>query len=137
MSFVRRPVLVSKCEMTFGPFAAVNGSYSEASASALQNAAGVEYRYNAFPGKAGKGELQMSEIPIVIVAYYFAFFGFVLEHALLFASTAILLWLLLLVPIKVWTKLLSMIHRPIGHATRRHSPYANSHVPRPCGCRLA
>ncbi|MBJ8341327.1 hypothetical protein JGU71_20795 [Antrihabitans sp. YC3-6] len=71
----------------------------------------------------------MSEIPIVIVAYYFAFFGFVFEHALLFASIAVVLWLLLLVPIKVWTKLWSMIHRPIGHATRRHSPVRE--LPRP------
>lgn len=71
----------------------------------------------------------MSEIPIVIVAYYFAFFGFVFEHALLFASTAIVLWVLLFVPSKDWSKLWSIIHRPSGHATQQLT--AVRELPRP------
>jgi hypothetical protein len=56
----------------------------------------------------------MSALPIVILAYYFAFVSYVYDHILVVGPVALAVWLLLFVPARSWSRLRSVLTRPIA-----------------------
>ncbi|MBJ8346977.1 hypothetical protein [Antrihabitans sp. YC2-6] len=60
----------------------------------------------------------MSGIAIILVAYYFGVVSYIAEHAEVFVTAAILLWLLLFVPSRMWAKMRSRAVRIVAPRLR-------------------
>ena len=77
----------------------------------------------------------MSGLPFLILAYYFAFVSYIYDHALFFGPAFLVVWLLLFVPTRTWTKLRSklagLVAPPVRKYVRRDSGPAAPRRTRP------
>ncbi|NMN96631.1 hypothetical protein [Antrihabitans stalactiti] len=68
----------------------------------------------------------MAQLPIVILAYFFAVVDFAFKHALIVVPLMVAVWLLLFVPSRTWASIRHAIAAPL----RRTKPVAKVAEPR-------